>query len=245
VELRAFNAKDARHVAFHNLFRSLDSKSPKFRELKPADLRILELGAEGSFSLDRIVNQLNCHAFGVGYSLTGCRLAIANTNCKTNVHIVQGDVRTPPFFPAQFHFVYSCGLVEHFSDPRPVLCRAVDLLVPGGLLLTTIPNKVGLAGITERLLSPASFHKHLPLNLNELLNIHHETGCVNVDGIYFGPFSIIDVEPSRNIDRLTLVRLLKRALNKFIFFPLYLKAKIRLNSQWLSSDIAAWGIKPL
>ena len=43
-----------------------------------------------------------------------------------------------------FDFVYSMGLIEHFSTPHAILEEMYSLLKPGGTMLTVTPNLRGI-----------------------------------------------------------------------------------------------------
>lgn len=243
-QLRAFNPKKASHVAIDDLFDSLLESFCAQADKRSSALRILELGVGGSFWLGRLAERLRCRGIGLDYSYAGCRLALASSGDWGNVTVVQSDVLTPPLVQGQFNFVYSLGLVEHFTQPRAVLHQAFDLLTPGGLLMTMIPNKAGIAGFVERLVNPENFRRHLPLRLADLLSVHRDVGFEAVDGTYFGALSAVGTL-SGGGPGAAVARPVKRALNGLIFYPLYLRSRFRPRWSLLSSQIAVWGIRPI
>lgn len=57
-----------------------------------------------------------------------------------DVPLVVGDVHALPFREGSFAAYYSGGVVEHFEGgPEPALAEARRMLVPGGLLLVSVP----------------------------------------------------------------------------------------------------------
>ncbi|MBI4217164.1 MAG: class I SAM-dependent methyltransferase [Chloroflexi bacterium] len=53
---------------------------------------------------------------------------------------VLGDVRHMPFPSGMFDYVFSFGVVEHFSDTISALRESHRILRPGGRCLVTVPN---------------------------------------------------------------------------------------------------------
>jgi SAM-dependent methyltransferase len=69
----------------------------------------------------------------VGFDLSrSVDAAYANISSRPNVHIVQGDIRKPPFVEGRFDFVYSIGVLHHMPDPKMAFKRLVPLLKKGG-----------------------------------------------------------------------------------------------------------------
>jgi len=70
-------------------------------------------------------------------------------------HMVCTDVRCTGLASASFDSVFSIGLLEHFSDPKPVLQETLRLLRPGGLAFAVIvPSKSILRTAHVRVLNP-------------------------------------------------------------------------------------------
>ena len=53
---------------------------------------------------------------------------------RKNVHLVQGDILTPPLRPETIDFVYSVGVLHHTPDARQAFLRSAALVKPGGSL---------------------------------------------------------------------------------------------------------------
>jgi SAM-dependent methyltransferase len=50
------------------------------------------------------------------------------------------DFMDTRFEPGSFDVVYSFGVVEHFTDPRPMVRKHVEMLKPGGVAIVTVPH---------------------------------------------------------------------------------------------------------
>ncbi len=54
--------------------------------------------------------------------------AYKNTNNISNIHIIQGDIYSPPFKSGTFDFIYSLGVLHHLPDPQRGFESLVKLL---------------------------------------------------------------------------------------------------------------------
>lgn len=87
------------------------------------------------------------------------RLATANGLGGDTITVVEADFRT--YEPDRLYdVVLSAGLVEHFDDVEPVLRRHLDFLRPGGLLVVTLPNYLGLNGWFQARFDPDHLAAH-------------------------------------------------------------------------------------
>ena len=88
----------------------------------------------------------------MGYQVAGCDLSplgLRQTNHNLALNGVQailyaGDVQSAPLPERAFDIVLSLGVIEHLTDPTPILTRHVQLLRPGGKLVLEVPNLTGL-----------------------------------------------------------------------------------------------------
>ncbi|HAK62570.1 MAG TPA: hypothetical protein DCO82_04935 [Alphaproteobacteria bacterium] len=92
-------------------------------------------------------------------------------------HIVTGDVFDPPAdFPGGFDFVFSNGLLEHFTDTPGAVAACAAFLRPGGLMITLIPNMTGAPGWLQRFFDRELYEKHVPLDCAQLAEAHRQAG---------------------------------------------------------------------
>lgn len=125
------------HPVPRQLARVMDTLLPK-----PTD--ILEVGcAPGTMLLQLAMLRPRDRFHGVDFSRPGLAQAkrlLASRNIQATLHF--SDIRE--FEPEQkYGLVYSCGLIEHFTDPAAVLEHHVRLCAPGGVVFLSVPNYRG------------------------------------------------------------------------------------------------------
>jgi hypothetical protein len=73
--------------------------------------------------------------------------------------------------------VFSSGFIEHFSEPKRVLERIIQLSSPnGGVVVTIIPSMTGINMWISRTFRPKVAAVHFPITLQELVNYHESFG---------------------------------------------------------------------
>jgi hypothetical protein len=178
--------------------------------------RFLEVGAGGSPWPAEVARSFDCEAWGIDFSARGLALAQAAVDAApparprgksaappSRVRLVEGDFFDPALLPrGAFDLVYSGGFVEHFSDDTPMQ-RMAELLRTGGLVITTVPNLLGLNGLMQRLVDPACYRRHVRFSLAELDRRHQVAGLVPVfPARYFGVLDLGSVNFARLAHRL-------------------------------------------
>jgi SAM-dependent methyltransferase len=101
----------------------------------PHGYRVLEVGCgTGSVlqELERVCER--GQVVGMDKFAEGLEFARQRTSCP----LVVGDAYDPPF-GAEFAIVGMFDVLEHLADDEGVLKRMVELLLPGGTLLLTVP----------------------------------------------------------------------------------------------------------
>jgi SAM-dependent methyltransferase len=126
-----------------------------------------------------------------GYRVSGCDTsprgcALARENLAAAG--VTGTIRQLDFFTLDsiYDIVFSAGVVEHFEDPSVPLAAFVRLVVPGGILITDVPNLIGLNGLYHRVLKSETFRTHRPIHLAELRAWHRDLGLEEILGTPYG-----------------------------------------------------------
>lgn len=95
--------------------------------------------------------------------------AYANTRDMPNVHIVQGDLNSPPV-KRVFDYAFSVGVLHHLPDPRCGFHALVSRLGPGGAISAWVYGREGNGWIVH-LVSPLRERvtSHLPHMLLDAL----------------------------------------------------------------------------
>lgn len=68
---------------------------------------------------------------------------------EPSFHLVAGDGCQLPFSDESFEVVILCDVLEHVKDPIQVLAEATRVLRPGGLIYTSVPNRLSMINIVS------------------------------------------------------------------------------------------------
>src|SRR3990172_6871406 len=105
---------------------------------------ILEMGcAPGTILSELCALRPDDRFHGVDFSPLGLRQTkrfLAGRKVRATLH--ESDVRN--FEPGlRYGLVYSCGLIEHFTEPAEIVKHHVRLCAPGGMVVVSVPNYGG------------------------------------------------------------------------------------------------------
>ena len=155
---------------------------------------LLELGCGNSRWLPYFAKVFNLMVWGLDYTANGCEMSREiNRRAELPDHrITKGDLFDHCDIiagPDQFDYVYSMGLVEHFADTAAVIRACAKYLLPGGFMITLIPNMTHIPGFIQRRLGREIYDKHVPLDLPKLLQAHRDAGLEEVDSAYLSFFN--------------------------------------------------------
>jgi 2-polyprenyl-3-methyl-5-hydroxy-6-metoxy-1,4-benzoquinol methylase len=109
------------------------------------DKRILEIGCgSGDFAFG--LGARGAHSV-VGEDLSSVAIARATEGPRAdNVTFAVGDIQQIAHPSASFDLVISCETIEHVPNPRRAVAELARVLAPGGWLVLTSPNYLGLIG---------------------------------------------------------------------------------------------------
>jgi len=165
----------------HEEFRSL------FGDVSPRDSKLLEVGCGMSIFLPYFAKQFGFKVSGIDYSNIGCeqeRAILAAAGVDGDV--VECDFFQPPeSLLGQFDVVFSFGVAEHFIPTERCLKAFAAFLAPGGLMITIIPNMVGMVGSLQKYANPPVYDIHVPLSREDLAAAHERADLEVSDIRYF------------------------------------------------------------
>lgn len=149
-----------------------------FADLDTAGMRLVEVGCAGSKWLPYFNRQFGFEVTGIDYSEAGCALTerILDAEGVSGETIRASMFDPPPHALGRFDVVVTFGLVEHFDDTAAAIGHLGGLLVPGGTMVTVVPNMYGSIGAVQRVLNRPVYDKHVALDPDELAAAHRGAG---------------------------------------------------------------------
>ena len=209
---------------FHQIFADL------FARRNGQSAALMEIGCARSVWLPYFAREFRFSVFGLDYSERGAREAreVLEGN-GVDGSIACTDLFQPPAgWLEKFDVVVSFGVMEHFQDTANALHGAGAYLKPGGLMITEIPNLVGINGWLQRLVNKPVFDIHIPMSTDTLAAQHRAAGldvlkCEYVVAPDFGVLNLAGLQQNliwRIKDRLLF------ALRLFTGFAWWLDQKI-------------------
>jgi SAM-dependent methyltransferase len=149
--------------------------------------RFIEIGVGGSAWPAYLAQHFGVEAWGIDNSRPGLELARrAAAEVGQGIHLVEGDFFDASLLPREsFDVVYSGGFVEHFQNSREVMQRLADLVAPGGVVITTVPNLRGLNGGVQGLVDADCLACHVLYDPKSLDRAHGEVGLAAIESARF------------------------------------------------------------
>lgn len=166
---------------FHKYFRSI------FSTMITRDKRLLEIGCARSVWLPYFAKEFGFEVYGIDYSEIGCKQAMQILSNER----IKGEIVCADFFSAPgsmvkaFDVVVSFGVLEHFKDTVACIAAFSIFLKPGGLLITSVPNMLGLNGLLQKIINRPIFDIHVPLTVDSLIHANEINGLCIISCDYF------------------------------------------------------------
>ena len=226
---------------FHEYFRSI------FSTMATQGKRFLEIGCARSVWLPYFANEFGFKVYGIDYSEIGCQQAIQLlSNEGVAGEIVSADFFSPPeSMVGVFDVAISFGVVEHFQNTAECISAFSKFLKPGGLLITNIPNMVGLNGLIQKILNRYIFDIHVPLNINTLAHAHQINGLrmISCNYFLFVNLGVLNIENLQGSMFYTGIARLRSLINKAVWIWERAIPVLKPN-RWSSPYINCVAIKP-
>ena len=167
------------NLHLHAFFKNLLKDKKKFS--------VLEIGCANSIWPIYFHQYFNAEVYGVDYSEVGCeksRALLDHYHIPGEIYCA--DLFSPPSNLLQkFDLVVSFGVVEHFEDTAYCLKSCAAFVIPGGLLLTLIPNIPSVIGFIQKFVDREVYDVHVPLTKKKLINAHKATDLKLMHCEYF------------------------------------------------------------
>jgi 2-polyprenyl-3-methyl-5-hydroxy-6-metoxy-1,4-benzoquinol methylase len=162
--------------------------------------KLLEVGCANSAWLPYFSQRFGFAVTGIDYSEVGVEQA-KEVLFEERVEgtVIEADVfEKNEQLAGAFDIVVSFGLVEHFSPPSDCIRAMSKYLKPGGLMITLVPNFVGVCGSLQKMLNRDVYNTHCLLSAQSLSEEHHKAGLKTIAAEYlvscnFGVCSVGDV----------------------------------------------------
>jgi ubiquinone/menaquinone biosynthesis C-methylase UbiE len=119
------------------------------------DKRVLEVGS-GTGHDSVTLSSLGAKSTALDLTRVALEITRATASeCNADVDLIAGDTLNLPFQSDTFDVVFSQGLLEHFSDPAPVIKEQTRVVRPGGYLVVDVPQRYSLYTLEKRRLMKA------------------------------------------------------------------------------------------
>ena len=155
-------------------------------------MRFIEIGCAPGKSMVWASRITRRPVAGIDYSPSG----VETSRWLAHGLGIQADIRCEDacdtsFTAASFDLVFSCGLIEHFEDPTPILNAHVRLVAPGGMAVIGIPNYQGMYRRVQAWCDPQnlSIHNLRIMNLATLRTLAPTAPGLAVTAFAWGRFS--------------------------------------------------------
>lgn len=158
-----------------------------FWGIETRGMKLLEIGCARSEWLPYFAREFGFKVYGLDYSEIGCQQA-RQVLAKA---AVEGEVICSDFWSPMesmletFDVVVSFGVAEHFEDTSACIKAFSRFLKPNGIMVTIIPNMIGLIGLMQKLLNRPVFDRHMLLSREMLWKAHEVSGLEVLGCSYF------------------------------------------------------------
>lgn len=150
--------------------------------------RIVEFGGAASRFLLDFALYVHAHVTAVDFSPVG----IEATRLLFGQYGIQGEAVHADMFswdiePGSFDVVTHWGLLEHFTDPEPVLAASARVVRKDGWVVFTMPNMMAAGASLWRRYAPENYSKHVLHSDKDVADACARVGLQLKSVFYSGP----------------------------------------------------------
>jgi len=158
---------------FHQIFKKYLLRSKGF----------IEIGCAPGKWMAYFNQQFDYFVSGIEYAPDAAALTIHNLELqKISASALIEDFLTFDS-PQNYDVVFSAGFIEHFSEPKSIVERIIQLAKPnGGIVITVIPSMNGINRWISKTFRPNVAAGHHPVSIKDLKDIHEFFG---IETVYF------------------------------------------------------------
>ncbi len=152
-------------------------------------MQVLEIGCAPGKILSWVAKNLGAEVSGIDFSARGIDNAILLfQHLGITGNLKYEDIYETTFEEGKFDCVFSCGMIEHFNDPKQLIEMHVKLTKSGGKAIMVIPNLAGIYGRLQRYFDPEvlSWHNLRIMNPASLISLAPMHLVTNVRSYFFG-----------------------------------------------------------
>ena len=177
---------------------------------------------------------------GIESSPVGAALTRQNAEMTgTPIRVIEADLFDPSI-DERFDVVWSGGLVEHFEDLAVPLARLRQLVAPGGLLITSVPNlNDSLYTSLTRRINPATLSVHRVVAPSDLSKAYRDLGLEVAKVGYFGTWNLEVVNFGAHHRMQVWANRMDRGIGRVLG-----AIRARGEGRWLSPYVVAVGRAP-
>lgn len=149
---------------------------------------VCELGGGGSEFLVDLALHKGARVCAIDYSPKAIEITRQRFGeLSIAADVIEADIFNLAAYYGKFDAVIHWGLLEHFSDPAPVLQVSHDLLRPGGHLVFSMPNMAAAGARLWKRHAPENYSAHIYHSNAEVDSAAISVGLQPQRNFWFGP----------------------------------------------------------
>ena len=166
--------------------------------LDKGDKKMLEVGCGTGRWLIYFHKVFGYEVYGIDNSPVACKVSRRNLELA-NVpgSIICTDIFENRVGKEMFDVIMSSGVIEHFSQPFSVLEKMVELLKPGGKLITSVPNMDCLIRHFQKIFDREDYDRHQRISIKDLRTFYKQLDLKIIEVDYYCTFNLLSINYSK------------------------------------------------